>query len=158
MRYSITTCICACFYTDQVRFSAFSNWSLKSSERQMVLQTSNFTASWVTKCVCSYWHQKSDDQVKVTFSDVTTASACAKCNTTAAHCPEVLWYYDMGGGWVGGGLSLISITHALARLLTGSHDICSSTQHVQWQPGGWWSDKRTPGFSWFDAQRSEISK
>lgn len=110
MRYSITTCICACFYTDLVNFLNNLKTELipKSSERHKVLQTSNFTASWVTRpCLqllttkntkMQHQNQSSIKQNDHSFGQCSSLKAALTLNTTvtAAHCPEVLWYDEVG--------------------------------------------------------------
>ena len=111
MRYSITTCICACFYTDQVTFffkQFKTELTPKSSERQMVLQTPNFTASWVTRpslqlLTTTIRKMQHQNQSSVQPSDHSfrqysslNAASTSDATVTAAHCPEVLLYDEVG--------------------------------------------------------------
>ena len=111
MRYSITTCICACFYTDQVKFffkQFKTELTPKSSERQTVLQTPNFTASWVTRPSLQlltttirkmqHQNQSSIQPSDHSFRQYSSLNAASMSDTTvtAAHCPEVLLYDEVG--------------------------------------------------------------
>lgn len=93
MRYSITTCICTCFYTDLVYLSNY--FKLILFQRRKFLQTSNFTASRETRLCLQL------GRIRGASSNVAALSSPPSAPTlipaaAAAHCPEVLWSDEVG--------------------------------------------------------------
>lgn len=96
MRYSITTCICACSHTDLVHFSNYFKL-IFFPKRQKFLQTSNFTASWETRlCLQLGQNQRSIQQGGGAQPPPPTPAPAWVPAAAAAPCPEVLWSDEVG--------------------------------------------------------------
>lgn len=91
MRYSITTCICACFYTDLVHFS---NYFIPKDEAFCRLPTSQLPER--RDCPQAGRSRGASSKVEAPSSHRSAPPLIPAA--AAAHCPEVLWSDEVGLG------------------------------------------------------------
>lgn len=105
MRYSITTCICTCFYTDLVNFSNYFKLILFSKSIQETKGSADFQLhSFLSDETLPAVTEDKTKRTRGSFSDMAAAAALSSRSSAptlipavaAAHCLEVLWYDEVG--------------------------------------------------------------